>query len=344
MIAPCTCRGTQKYVHRDCLDRWRCTREDRAFSKCTECHFEYRMHVTPDSGGLTRKMKYRMMVTRDFLVIFLSVQFCICFLAWLTHGIDTSSCADGLPTTHTWGIGESHTHKETCFEDEVQGVPWSKPNADPVVRMFCGELRKTALCWCGIAPHDKTSYYIIGMVMFFAIIGLIGCCIGLSQEAECGGCQTCNTVDCYWCIWCDCNNTASTVQCGYCNCDCNNCDCGNCDGDAGGFILVVAIIVCIILAFVGLLIAVAFMAVMIQTIAQKHMHILQKREYTRAFLVADLDGMDLNQFSRSYEPIQYASLFEGDVPEMPPPAYGPMASAPPMSKEEMGELMNIGLM
>jgi hypothetical protein len=31
MIAPCRCKGTQKYVHRDCLDKWRYTREDRAF-------------------------------------------------------------------------------------------------------------------------------------------------------------------------------------------------------------------------------------------------------------------------------------------------------------------------
>ena len=71
---------------------------------------------------------------------------------------------------------------------------------------------------------------------------------------------------------------------------------------------------------------------------------MQKREYTKSFLVADLDGMDLAQFSRSYEPIEYASLFEGNVPEMPPPAYTPMASAPPMNQREMDELYKIGLM
>ena len=41
MIAPCRCKGSSRWVHRDCLDEWRLTQPDRAFSKCTECGFEY---------------------------------------------------------------------------------------------------------------------------------------------------------------------------------------------------------------------------------------------------------------------------------------------------------------
>ena len=41
LIAPCQCRGTSAWVHRGCLDRWRATQEDRAFSQCTECTFGY---------------------------------------------------------------------------------------------------------------------------------------------------------------------------------------------------------------------------------------------------------------------------------------------------------------
>ena len=33
VIAPCKCKGTQKWVHRECLDLWRSVREDKAFSK-----------------------------------------------------------------------------------------------------------------------------------------------------------------------------------------------------------------------------------------------------------------------------------------------------------------------
>jgi len=41
MIAPCRCKGGSKWVHRECLDEWRTNEKDRAFSKCTECLFEY---------------------------------------------------------------------------------------------------------------------------------------------------------------------------------------------------------------------------------------------------------------------------------------------------------------
>jgi len=45
MIAPCRCKGGSKWVHRECLDEWRTNEKDRAFSKCTECLFEY--HLQP---------------------------------------------------------------------------------------------------------------------------------------------------------------------------------------------------------------------------------------------------------------------------------------------------------
>ena len=41
LIAPCSCAGSSRWVHRECLDRWRSTREDIAFSKCTECLTPY---------------------------------------------------------------------------------------------------------------------------------------------------------------------------------------------------------------------------------------------------------------------------------------------------------------
>lgn len=31
LIAPCHCRGTQKYVHRSCLDNWRSTKVNACF-------------------------------------------------------------------------------------------------------------------------------------------------------------------------------------------------------------------------------------------------------------------------------------------------------------------------
>ena len=95
LIAPCQCRGTQGWVHRECLDRWRATREDRAFSQCTECFFAYEYVARDESGedkGLffdggpltpqrRRRLKFQMFVARDFLAVFVVMQICVLFLA-----------------------------------------------------------------------------------------------------------------------------------------------------------------------------------------------------------------------------------------------------------------------
>ena len=40
LLAPCLCNGTSRYVHRQCLERWRQTGE-RAGTQCFECNFKY---------------------------------------------------------------------------------------------------------------------------------------------------------------------------------------------------------------------------------------------------------------------------------------------------------------
>ncbi|GKD41598.1 E3 ubiquitin protein ligase MARCH8, partial [Tanacetum coccineum] len=80
LIAPCHCRGTQKYVHRSCLDNWRSTREGFAFSHCTECRavFILRANVPPDRWWL--RFKFQLLVARDHAFIFVIVQLIVAFL------------------------------------------------------------------------------------------------------------------------------------------------------------------------------------------------------------------------------------------------------------------------
>lgn len=42
LISPCLCRGTRKWVHRKCLDKWRLTSNNpQAKYKCLDCKFNY---------------------------------------------------------------------------------------------------------------------------------------------------------------------------------------------------------------------------------------------------------------------------------------------------------------
>ncbi|KAA0068199.1 hypothetical protein IC582_008454 [Cucumis melo] len=85
LIAPCHCKGTQKYVHRSCLDNWRSTKEGFAFAHCTECRamFVLRANVPPDRWWL--RLKFQFLVARDHAFIFIIVQLIVAFLGVLVY-------------------------------------------------------------------------------------------------------------------------------------------------------------------------------------------------------------------------------------------------------------------
>ncbi|KAH7674689.1 Zinc finger RING/FYVE/PHD-type protein [Dioscorea alata] len=85
LISPCHCKGTQKYVHRSCLDNWRSTKEGFAFAHCTECRavFILRANVPPDRWWL--RLKFQFLVVRDHALIFIIVQLVVAFLGMLVY-------------------------------------------------------------------------------------------------------------------------------------------------------------------------------------------------------------------------------------------------------------------
>ncbi|KAG8638185.1 E3 ubiquitin-protein ligase MARCHF8 isoform X1 [Manihot esculenta] len=88
LIAPCHCKGTQKYVHRSCLDNWRSTKylqEGFAFAHCTECRalFVLRANVPPDRWWL--RLKFQFLVARDHAFIFIVVQLIVALLGMLVY-------------------------------------------------------------------------------------------------------------------------------------------------------------------------------------------------------------------------------------------------------------------
>lgn len=68
LIAPCSCKGSSKYVHRECLDRWRSVKEGKAFSQCTTCKERFYLSVQQPRLG-ARATKFGCLVTRDTLLL-----------------------------------------------------------------------------------------------------------------------------------------------------------------------------------------------------------------------------------------------------------------------------------
>ncbi|GAB2232517.1 hypothetical protein Drorol1_Dr00011554 [Drosera rotundifolia] len=77
LISPCMCKGTQQFVHRSCLDHWRSVKEGFAFSHCTTCKAQFHLRAELFEDKSWRKLKFRLFVARDVVLVFLAVQLAI---------------------------------------------------------------------------------------------------------------------------------------------------------------------------------------------------------------------------------------------------------------------------
>ncbi|KNA04414.1 hypothetical protein SOVF_200000 [Spinacia oleracea] len=88
LISPCMCKGTQQFVHRSCLDHWRSVKEGFAFSHCTTCKAQFHLLVESFEDNTWRKLKFRLFVARDVLLVFLAVQTAIAAMGAFAYLMD----------------------------------------------------------------------------------------------------------------------------------------------------------------------------------------------------------------------------------------------------------------
>ncbi|GJY27693.1 zinc finger, RING-CH-type containing protein [Tanacetum coccineum] len=116
-----------------------------------------------------------------------------------------------------------------------------------------------------LSRHPIPIYYCVGLIMFFVLVGFIGvildcCCIDDGELSCCTSCAICPGQD-----------SVSTELC--------------LDIEVIGLIIFLIIFVILGIAY-GLFAAIF----VIQRIAQRHYHILAKRELTKEYVVEDLKG------------------------------------------------------
>ena len=57
LISPCNCSGTSKYVHRECLNRWRViSNNPNSLTECNQCKFEYVMETNEISHNCLKQI------------------------------------------------------------------------------------------------------------------------------------------------------------------------------------------------------------------------------------------------------------------------------------------------
>ncbi|XP_060213094.1 uncharacterized protein LOC132640501 [Lycium barbarum] len=289
-IAPCKCKGTSKYVHRECLDQWRAVKEGFAFSHCTTCKAPFYLRVN-DLHRKWRTLKFRFFVTTDVLFIFLAVQLIVASLGYLVYVIDKHQM---FWLRLHWGFG-----LELSFY------------------YICGALLFFALMGvsgCFLACFDESVCNDLGQ----PCRNVLSCC---SYDGLCADCHRLRTGRTYICIdsnICSGNCSNSTCECcSDCECgnSCTDCECGNCfggDGDEPGnpVLLIVALIVLGLFAIFGMFYTVLVATMVGQRIWQRHYHILEKRMLTKEYVVEDVGEVAGYNWSPPPLPQQHVQQLE----------------------------------
>ena len=85
LIAPCSCRGTSKYVHPECLHTWRYLHPARA-SQCTTCGASFLIRLDPEtSPSYLSSMYIRMICCTRAAIIFILSLLPTILLLWLIY-------------------------------------------------------------------------------------------------------------------------------------------------------------------------------------------------------------------------------------------------------------------
>ncbi|KAG0559777.1 hypothetical protein KC19_10G128400 [Ceratodon purpureus] len=250
-IAPCKCRGSQKYVHRECLDNWRSIKEGFAFCHCTTCKTPYHIRVHTPADRKWRKLKFHFFVTLDILAIFFAVQLVVCLFGYLVYIIDHRMKNE---LEHFWGFERDYPFYYFC------GVI--------VFLVFLGLSGCFITCYNWRLQNESAQSY-----REFCIY----CCRGMCRD-----CHISRTL----CMWTDC-----AMCCEGCSGSLGECTASFAGaGEATPMLMIVGLVTLAIFAIMGIFYSVIVAAMVFQRIWQRHYHILSKRMLTKEYVVEDLDG------------------------------------------------------
>lgn len=279
LIAPCLCKGSSKWIHRDCLNHWRVSGTNpRALTNCCECGFQYhiRLERVYSGDGEARRRSFLRRLAGQTLLAFLGLQAFIVAAGFLVRALDS----------------QEHLVKF-----------WLSPQDPGYDKFQAGTYREA---W----QHHKLVYYLAGLLVFLAAVGIV------ASLAACA--STCFGVGSYWnvrpvtpdgicydaCCRCCCE---ATCDCGYCCAECcgdicrpeHLCACDSCFpmvaipdfGEALGVLIVVAVLAAIL---AGIFTCIVLLVSAAQEAVKKYARFQEMRLMSQEYFVEDLsDPNDL---------------------------------------------------
>lgn len=273
LIAPCRCSGTSKWVHRECLNRWRVAGLNaRAFTHCRECEGAYFFVSKFGLHDIRRQQCFIVsLLLRNFVLGLLAIQSWLCLVALFCRLAD--------PSMHLVTVFNFKQDGLTATEGVSPGALWDS------------------------LQHHKTTYYSCSILVNLVLVGFIGfiymCCSWCRNDVSSSRRRDCCD---------DCFNS-----CAYSNfyfyspgslniCKCDNCKCDNCSGgggdDCGGFVVICVVIAAAIVLFF-LVLGIFFILIMavlaVQRFARRLVQVRQLKVLATEYEVQDLSSMPFSQ-------------------------------------------------
>eukprot|EP01105_Mastigella_eilhardi_P021193 TRINITY_DN5108_c0_g2_i1.p1 TRINITY_DN5108_c0_g2~~TRINITY_DN5108_c0_g2_i1.p1 ORF type:complete len:340 (-),score=72.13 TRINITY_DN5108_c0_g2_i1:403-1422(-) len=273
-IAPCSCAGSMKWVHRSCLDQWRAASPNSmSFYVCDVCktHYKLRQRSNIRCQAYTRFVLY---CVCDVAVVVGLIGLVMMILGFVMYGIDCACDFTSIIFPEDW-------------------VP------------------KIQQMWAEVWLYGPALLlFIVGIVG--SVLLLKNCLRRGGETSSATAHVTYDTYPNYhatafpgfwlWYVMWNPYYFYPTPVC-YCpGCNCAGCDChsgGNCSGcnvnsggDAGKILLIILLIIIAIIIVIGFFIGMALLVLLFSFLFRNHFHQMLKKEQAAVLEVIDLATAD----------------------------------------------------
>lgn len=271
LISPCSCKGSMKYVHRACLDRWRAlSPKADSFYRCDQCLTPYQFIDMNEKLSPLRYIKYFLYVGLDILIFLVLWQIAVLVCTGVYALIDYTLLSGN---TGRW---------VKFLPSGIMYYLYGNASFFFVLGIFAIFAMLVFCIMSALKKPSHTSYtptYYRGYESYFFTDWLLIWFI-LSRPTVHPFCCPIVPIGCF-------NDNTGCGNCG----DCGNCDIGGDSGSGGGILgvliaaVIIIVVIIIVIGAVFGLIATAFIVI---GICQRHYTLLKKKDEVKCYIVKDL--------------------------------------------------------
>ena len=170
LLHPCRCSGTQKYVHEECLTKWRETQfSDSNTNRCGVCRYDYKFtEIKPYWFFRLGYNKNKLPSSVTFRVAFTSLLFVLLLDMIFSHMYNDSMIKPFIPSNTTLTREQSSNIHMFIYDYII----FLLSSIYILVGIICGKCRKSPGINVYLKTFNMNSFIIIGLLTTLIMCGL----------------------------------------------------------------------------------------------------------------------------------------------------------------------------